>query len=110
MSATVAPLGPVRLAKSCEADADYVDRVNRAIDYIADHLDAPLKLDDVARVACFSPFHFHRIFQALVGETVHDFVKRTRLERALYLMAHDAGRSLTDVALACGFSGSSDFS
>ena len=91
-------------------DLDYIARVNRAIDHVVRHLDEPLKLDDVSRVAHFSPFHFHRIFKSLVGETLNQFVKRVRLERALYLLSHDRRRSLTDVALACGFSSSSDFS
>ncbi|MCP3915637.1 MAG: AraC family transcriptional regulator [bacterium] len=93
-----------------ETSPDYVLRVNRAVDYILGHLDQPLKLDLVARAACFSPFHFHRIFRALMGETLSQFVKRTRLERAVSLLTHDPGRSLTDVAFACGFSSSSDFS
>jgi AraC family transcriptional regulator len=47
-----------------------------------------------------------------MGETLHDFVKRVRLERALSLMSHGDGASLslTRVALACGFASSSDFS
>ena len=92
------------------ASLDYVQRVNRAIDHVTRHLAEPLQLEDVARVACFSPFHFHRIFRALTGETLHAFVKRVRLERALYLMSHGGGAALTDVALRCGFSSSSDFS
>lgn len=91
------------------ANLGYVDRVNRAIDYVTQNLGEPLQLDDVARVACFSPFHFHRIFKSLVGETLNAFIKRVRLERALYLMSHD-GASLTDIALRCGFGSSSDFS
>ena len=54
---------------------------NRAIDHVTNNLASPLKLKDVARVACFSPHHFHRIFRALVGETLATFVKRVRLER-----------------------------
>lgn len=92
------------------ANLDYVDRINRAIDHVTRHLAEPLALEDVARVACFSPFHFHRIFRALVGETLHAFVKRVRLERALHLMSHEGGAKLTDIALRCGFSSSSDFS
>jgi AraC family transcriptional regulator len=57
-----------------------------------------------------SPFHFHRVFQALVGPTPAEFVKRLRLERALGLMARSRAPSLTAIALACGFSSSSDFS
>lgn len=92
------------------AKVDYVDRVNRAIDHVTRNLSQPLKLEDVAKVACFSPYHFHRIFRALVDETLHDFVKRVRLERALYLISHSDRPALTQVALACGFSSSSDFS
>jgi AraC family transcriptional regulator len=92
------------------AKVDYVDRVNRAIDHITNHLAEPLSLDDIARVACFSSFHFHRIFRALVGETLAQFIKRVRLERAVYLLSHRPGASLTEIALACGFSSSSDFS
>jgi AraC family transcriptional regulator len=92
------------------ANLDYVQRINRAIDHVTRHLADPLPLEDVARVACFSPFHFHRIFRALIGETLHAFVKRVRLERALYLMTHHEGARLTDVALRCGFASSSDFS
>ncbi len=89
---------------------DYVERVNLAIDYIVQHLDQRITLDVVAQVACFSPFHFHRVFRTLAGETLKQFVRRLRLERALHLMAHTPKRSLTEVALASGFSSSSDFS
>jgi AraC family transcriptional regulator len=92
------------------ANLDYVGRVNRAIDHVTRNLAEPLKLEEVAKIACFSPYHFHRIFRAVVGETLHDFVKRVRLERALYLIAHGDRPALTEVALACGFSSSSDFS
>lgn len=89
---------------------DYVARVNRALDYVTANLDQPLRLEEVARAGCFSPYHFHRIFRALMGETLATFVKRVRLERALYLLSHRDGARLTDVALACGFASSSDFS
>lgn len=93
----------------------YVDRVNRAIDCILAHLAEPLRLEFVARAAGFSPFHFHRVFRTLVGETVAEFVKRVRLERALVLLTRKDWRtrrtpSLTDIAFACGFASSSDFS
>jgi AraC family transcriptional regulator len=89
---------------------DYVERVNRAVDYVVRNLARRLRLEDVSEAAGFSPFHFHRVFKALLGETLNQFVKRQRLERALYLMSHSTKRSLTDVALDCGFSSSSDFS
>ncbi len=88
----------------------YVERVNRAIDHVVSHLAEPLNLKAVSRAALLSPFHFHRVFRALVGETLAEFVKRLRLERALVMMSHGRKRSLTQIALACGFSSSSDFS
>lgn len=92
------------------AKVDYLARVNRAIDHVTRNLDQPLRLEDVAAVGAFSPFHFHRVFRAVVGETLHAFVLRLRLERAAHLMSHDRRRSLTELALACGFASSSDFS
>jgi AraC family transcriptional regulator len=88
----------------------YVQRVNRAVDYVLANLDGSLKLDVVASAAGFSPFHFHRVFQAAMGETLNHFVKRVRLDRSLKIISHDPARSLTDIALDCGFSSSSDFS
>ena len=96
---------PIRLA-----NADYRARIDRVIDYVQSDLARDHRLEQLAAVANFSSFHFHRVFKALMGETVHAFVSRLRLQRAVHLMAHDPGRSLTDIALACGFSSTSCFS
>lgn len=93
-----------------EPPGDYVQRVNLAIDHILHNLDQPLSLAVVAHAAGFSEFHFHRVFKSLVGETLNEFIKRVRLERALRLLSFGPARSLTDVALECGFQSSSDFS
>ncbi|MEM7206047.1 MAG: AraC family transcriptional regulator [Planctomycetota bacterium] len=90
--------------------ADYLQRINRALDHVLQHLDGPLPLADVAAIACFSPHHFHRVFRALVGETLLQFVKRCRLERALTLMSRPSPPPLIEVAMACGFASPSDFS
>jgi len=101
--------------KSTDKTVVYVARVNRAIDHILRQLDQSLKLEAVAKVAGFSPFHFHRIFRLMVGESLSEFVKRLRLERALALMSRQGWAtrrrpSLTDIAFACGFASSADFS
>ena len=76
-------------------EADYVERVNRGIDYVLARLEEPICLEDVARAACFSPYHFHRVFRSLLGETLNQFVKRLRLERALFMLSHSPRRALT---------------
>jgi AraC family transcriptional regulator len=102
----------LRISKTRRASTSsaYLERVNRAIDYIVDRLSEPLRLGEVARAARLSPFHFHRVFQALLGETPGEFAKRLRLEKALGMMTHARPGSLTTIALACGFASSSDFS
>ncbi len=60
----------------------YSGRIQRVVDYLAEHLDETLELEVLARVAHFSPYHFHRIYRGLLGETVNDTVRRLRLQRA----------------------------
>jgi AraC family transcriptional regulator len=61
---------------------DYGSRLERVQAWLADHLDDDVDLDRLAGVACFSPFHFHRIYHALTGETVAESLRRMRLHRA----------------------------
>ncbi len=88
----------------------YHDRVNRALDYVAEHLDGDLSLDTLARIACFSPFHFHRIFASVTGETLAAHVRRIRVERAAQLMRSAPRRRLTDLAFDVGFATPSELS
>ena len=75
----------------------YARRLNRVAEHIWAHLDAPLDLAQLAEVACLSPFHFHRIYRAMIGETVAETVSRLRLQRASMELARgpgaDRGRS-----------------
>lgn len=89
---------------------EYIGRVNRVIDYIKDNLHGDLSLEQLARVATFSPFYFHRIFGAIAGETLNQFILRTRLERAAFQLSFSRRKTITTVALDCGFSGSATFS
>ena len=55
---------------------EYIHRINRVVDYIEANLDEKHSLEELSRVAYFSPFHFHRIFKALTGETINNYLKR----------------------------------
>lgn len=61
---------------------DYHQRMLEVVQHIRSHLDDDLNAEDLARVAHFSKYHFQRIFQGMIGETVQAFVRRIRLERA----------------------------
>jgi len=86
-----------------QANSEYAQRIDRVIDYLRGNLDRPVKLAELADVACFSEFHFHRIFRAVSGETLNSFTNRLRLEKAARLLRYSE-QSLTDIALDCGFS------
>lgn len=91
-------------------EQEYKSRINRVIDHIENHLDKQFTLDELAGTANFSKFHFHRIFQAWVGETPFQFITRVRLEKAAALIASLHRDSIADIAARCGFTDKSIFS
>ena len=88
---------------------NYIARINCVIDYIEANIDKDLSLEELAKVAHFSPFHFHRIFSAMVGETLNGFTQRLRVEKAAAKLVLNPKKSITEIAFECGFSGSSAF-
>jgi AraC family transcriptional regulator len=84
-------------------------RIEVALRWIAEHLDGPLTVKEVARAARLSEFHFHRLFSAHVGEPVGRWVTRRRLEVAALRLAYQPDRSITEIALASGYSSPSNF-
>jgi AraC family transcriptional regulator len=86
-----------------EALGNYHARMQRALDYIDQHLDSELDLEAVSRVAAFSKFHFHRPFTATFGLSVHRYVQLARMKRASYRLAYRHADSVTEVALDAGY-------
>src|SRR5688500_20037975 len=62
----------------------YQERVLRTLVSLERDIDREPRLDDLARGAHLSPFHFHRVFSAVVGESLVEYVRRLRLERAAH--------------------------
>lgn len=89
---------------------DYVSRVNKVIDYIQKNIWWELNLGLIAKKACFSDFHFHRIFKTVVWETLNSYIKRIRLEKSAFLLQYNQSLPITTIALMCGFSNSQSFS
>jgi AraC family transcriptional regulator len=88
----------------------YVARINRVANYIDAHLADPLDLDTLAEVAHFSPWHFHRIFQGMTGETLADCVRRHRLEAAAQRLLRQPAQTALHIALEVGFASAEVFS
>jgi len=88
--------------KTRSAEQNYRERVARVVAAIVADPMAAHRLEDLARMANFSPFHFHRIYSSVAGETVAATVRRVRLALATQLLEH-GGESVTQVALAVGY-------
>lgn len=84
-------------------------RLCRARDMLREADEVPLAIDEVARQAAMSRFHFIRQFHALFGDTPHQFRIRARLDRARHLLAL-GNHSVTDVCMEVGFSSLGSFS
>lgn len=78
-------------------------------DYISTHMNQDLNLEKIAQISDFSPFHFHRLFKAITGETLYDFIQRTRLEKACSMLSSNPDMKLISIAMNCGFSTPSSF-
>ncbi|HKV69808.1 MAG TPA: AraC family transcriptional regulator [Gemmatimonadales bacterium] len=80
----------------------YEAAVRRTIGEVVTGLDRALDLEALARTACLSPFHFHRVFRGMVGETPLELHRRLRLERAAWQLAREQ-RPVTQVAFDAGY-------
>jgi AraC family transcriptional regulator len=85
-----------------ETRSFYEQAVQQVIDQIAGNLDEALDLETLAGLACLSPFHFHRVFRGMVGETPVELIRRLRMERAAWDLAQN-DRPVTQVAFDAGY-------
>ena len=81
---------------------DYIQRINKVVAYINDHLDESLDLKTLAEVAALSEFHFHRVFKALKGESIGAHISRLRIEAAARLLRYSA-LPIEDIAFNIGY-------
>lgn len=88
---------------------EYIFRINKVVDYINDHLEEELNLEKLAKIANFSPFHFHRIFSAFVGESLYGYIKRIRIEKSASLLLNQPDISVSEIAMYCGYNSFSVF-
>lgn len=84
--------------------------MHRVIAHIDERLDQALDLVTLAEVAHFSPFHFHRLFSAWMGETLGEYLRRRRLEIAAMRLAAQPRAAVLNIALSAGFGSAEAFS
>jgi len=89
--------------------SSYLERIERALVYINDHLDDDLDLDKLADIACFSRYHFHRIYRGMMEETVMQTVRRLRLHRASGQLIR-SNQEIAFIARQAGYSSLEAFS
>ena len=88
--------------------SEYVRRILKVLMYIEKNIEEELSVGELAKLACYSPFHFNRVFQAIVGQTVHQYIKRLRIHRAAGKLRY-TNQPVTEIALDTSYDTPSAF-
>ena len=92
-----------------DSRAEYATRMHRVVEFIDRQLDQSLDLETLAGIAHFSPFHFHRLFSAWMGETLGDYLRRRRVEVAAMRLVAQPRAQILPIALSVGFGSAEAF-
>ncbi len=90
-------------------EKEYFLRIRRVLAYIQENLSDDLSLEKLSGIACFSPFHFQKIFSQYVGESPKQYIMRLRLERIAHHLKLYPALSISDASFQCGFASPSTF-
>jgi AraC family transcriptional regulator len=82
---------------------NYQRQLNQVIEYIGKHLDEELTLSELSAIACFSKYHFHRLFTAYTGLSLQQYIRWLRLKRAAHQLIVDKDKSIIEIAFNAGF-------
>lgn len=82
---------------------NYQRQLNKVIEFIGKHLDEELSLTQLSAIACFSKFHFHRLFTAYTGLSLQQYIRWLRLKRAAHQLIVDKDRTIIEIAINAGF-------
>lgn len=85
---------------------EWIDRLNRAVEYLEGHLECP-DLGEAAKIACCSPYHFQRMFSLLAGAPLSEYIRRRKMSRAAVDLQD--GEKIVDTALKYGYSSPTAF-
>ena len=91
-----------------QTQASYEARLERVVDYIYAHLEEDIRPEHLAEVACLSPYHWHRIYAAMRGETISVTIRRLRLARAADRLAN-SDAPISAIAARAGYGAADAF-
>ncbi|ADL53975.1 AraC family transcriptional regulator [Clostridium cellulovorans] len=80
--------------------------INKSIEYILQHIDEDISIEDVANHCNFSKYHFSRIFKEETGVSVYSFIKRIKIDQSAVSLKVEKDKTITDIGLNYGYSSS----
>lgn len=88
---------------------NYDERISRVVDFIGKHLDEDLGVDELATIACFSKYHFHRLFTVYTGLPLMRYIKWLKIKRAAHQLIQHKEETIINIALDAGFESHESF-
>lgn len=89
---------------------DWLERINRAMDYIEQNLLNEIDAKEIAKLACCSEYHFPRMFSSITGFTLSEYIRRRRLSQAAFELQNNHVVRIIDLALTYGYDSPDAFS
>jgi AraC family transcriptional regulator len=90
--------------------ANHQQRIANAVDFIDQHLDQVITLEQLSSLSCFSSFHFQRVFKTHMGVNPGKYIRLKRLKQAVHQLAFRLNMPIVEIAMATGFDNASSFS
>jgi AraC family transcriptional regulator len=97
------------MPQSRKTHSQHLERINEALHQIHSQLAEPLEISSLAKTAFYSVHHFQRIFREITDESVHQYIRRSRLEWAANLLIFNPDSPVVEIASECGFKSNASF-
>lgn len=86
-----------------ENSMNYENQIKKVITFIGKHIDEPLTLTELSEIACFSKYHFHRLFTVYTGLSLQQYIRWLRLKRAAHQLIVHKQKTILEIAIQAGF-------
>lgn len=87
---------------------EWIERLNKAINYIEENITKEIEYEQVAKIACCSTYHFQRMFAYMADVPLSEYIRRRRMSLAAVELQND-DKKIIDVALKYGYSSPTAF-